>query len=206
VEGTEQHGNPGGTREGGSPNPRTPIDGRDLELIEEALTRIIRRSRQRPAHDQLMAAAGLSMERAAFSVARLCEDGPVRLSDLAAKLDVNVSTISRHVQQLERDGLLRRADDPRDRRAAMLHLTPEGRSLLKRAWAAKRTALIRIFDRWDPQERHSFAELLGRFSHELEGALLPVARERPGRRHHGDARPGPAPAGTMTDHGKGDPV
>jgi DNA-binding MarR family transcriptional regulator len=172
----------------------TPISGRDLELVEEALTRIVRRARQRPAHDQLMAAAGLSMERAAFSVARLCEDGPVRLSDLAARLDVNVSTISRHVQQLERDGLLRRGDDPRDRRAAMLHLTPEGRSVLKRAWGAKRAALIRIFDGWEPHERHTFAELLSRFSHELEGALLPVARERPGRRHPGDARSTGPPA------------
>jgi DNA-binding MarR family transcriptional regulator len=165
----------------------TGAGGSDVELIEEALTRIVRRAKQRPAHDQLMAAAGLSMERAAFAVARLCEAGPVRLSDLAAKLDVNVSTISRHVQQLERDGLLRRTDDPRDRRAAMLHLTAEGRSVLQRAWAARRAALVRILDRWDPGDRHSFAELLSRFARELEGSLDPAGRERPARRH-GDAR------------------
>jgi DNA-binding MarR family transcriptional regulator len=152
----------------------------DVELIEEALTRIVRRAKQGRGHDQLMAAAGLSIERAAFAVAKLCEDGPVRLSDIAAKLDVNVSTISRHVQQLERDGLLRRSDDPRDRRAAMLHLTEEGRSALRRAWAARRARLAAIFDRWDPPERHSFAALLTRFARELEDPTEPGGRER----HH----------------------
>jgi hypothetical protein len=88
------------------------------------------------------------------------------------------------VQQLERDGLLRRADDPLDRRAAVLHLTTEGRSVLQRARAAKRAALVRIFDRWDAEDRHAFAALLTRFAQELEAPPEPA---RHGRQRHGDA-------------------
>lgn len=188
---------------GPAPAARDAVRG-DVELIEEALTRIIRRAKQRPAHEQLMAAAGLSIERAAFAVAKLCEDGPVRLSDIAAKLDVNVSTISRHVQQLERDGLLRRAEDPRDRRAAMLHLTEAGRSALDRAWAARRAALVRLLDGWGPDDRRRFAELLSRFAGELDGAMEATIRDRRARQQPGPAGDGAGHDGASRHAFKGD--
>jgi DNA-binding MarR family transcriptional regulator len=159
----------------------------EVKLIEEALSRIIRRARQRPAHEQLMAAAGVSIERAAFTVAKLCEAGPVRLSDLATTLDVNVSTISRHVQQLERDGLLRRTEDPRDRRAAMLHLTDQGRAVLERVWAARRAALVLLFEQWSPEDRRRFSELLARFADEIGEAFEATIRDRRRRDRHTDA-------------------
>jgi DNA-binding MarR family transcriptional regulator len=163
----------------------------EVVLIEDALTRINRRTRQRSAYQQLMAVAGLSIERAAFMVAKHCEDGPVRLSDLAAKLEVNISTISRHVRQLERDGLLRRGEDPRDRRAAMLYLTDQGRAALERAWAARRAVLVRLLDQWSPEDRERFAELFTRFANELDGAYEATIREqRRERLGHGGGRAG----------------
>src|SRR3990170_3275929 len=44
--------------------------------------------------------------------------GPIRLTDLAQRMQLDASTVSRHARQLEERGLLERADDPDDRRAS----------------------------------------------------------------------------------------
>ena len=60
-------------------------------------------------------------------------DEPVPLGELAARCACVRSNITQLVDRLEADKLVRRVDDPADRRSRMLTLTREGRSLLARA-------------------------------------------------------------------------
>jgi DNA-binding MarR family transcriptional regulator len=150
----------------------------DLEAIERAVTRFARRIVQRPFHEAHMAAAGVALDRAAYSLlARLGECGPVRLSGLARRLGVNASTASRQVQLLERQRLVRRAPDPADRRAAILELTGDGREVLGRLRAHRRTMLAGLLEPWPAADRHRLAILLTRFLDDLERAL-PAGRGR----------------------------
>lgn len=76
------------------------------------------------------AASGLTGPRlSALSV--LVFRGPMSVSDLAAAEQVRVPTMTRLVQGLERDGLVRRAADRHDRRVSRVAATARGSRLLR---------------------------------------------------------------------------
>src|SRR5262245_66503991 len=56
--------------------------------------------------------------------------GPIRLSDLAQRMQLDASTVSRHARQLEERGLISRTADPEDRRAARVQIPQLGRQAL----------------------------------------------------------------------------
>ena len=56
--------------------------------------------------------------------------GPITLGDLAAAEQVRAPTMTRLVQALERQGLVRRERDATDRRLFRVLATPKGRTLL----------------------------------------------------------------------------
>jgi len=70
---------------------------------------------------------GLSMAKQS-ALTKLAEAGePLTLSELAARLACVRSNITQLVDRLEADGLVRRVDDPDDRRSVRAELTPLGR-------------------------------------------------------------------------------
>jgi DNA-binding MarR family transcriptional regulator len=80
--------------------------------------------------DRLEAALGtVGLSSPKFSVlSELVGAGnPLTLSDLAARLSCVRSNITQLVDRLETDGLVRRTDDPQDRRSILAELTPLGR-------------------------------------------------------------------------------
>jgi DNA-binding MarR family transcriptional regulator len=137
--------------------------------IEQALTRLVRRGNQPRVHERLAARAGVSLDRAAYAaLCRVQEAGPLRLSELAARMGVDASTASRQVQQLERTGLVGRVGDPDDRRASLLELTAEGDRVLTRMRRARRGSLDRVLAGWSAADRRVLAALLTRLVDDLE--------------------------------------
>ena len=59
--------------------------------------------------------------------------GPLTIGEMAKHLRRAQSVVSEIVEHLERDGLLERTRDPRDRRRVLVWLSDEGLSLLERA-------------------------------------------------------------------------
>jgi MarR family transcriptional regulator for hemolysin len=82
--------------------------------------------------EEAMTAHGLSEARAAplIWVGRL--GGGVRQVTLAAHIGIEGPSLVRLLDQLEGAGLLERRDDPEDRRAKTIWLTPEGKALTRR--------------------------------------------------------------------------
>lgn len=74
---------------------------------------------------------GLSLAKA--GVLMLLADAPLSLSELAKHEGCVRSNITQLVDRLERDGLVRRRADPRDRRSTLAALTPLGKRLHARA-------------------------------------------------------------------------
>jgi DNA-binding MarR family transcriptional regulator len=58
--------------------------------------------------------------------------GETRMSDLAPRLGISLSTLSSLVERLVEASYAQRRDDPRDRRSVLVSLTQEGRALLDR--------------------------------------------------------------------------
>ncbi|HEX8489187.1 MAG TPA: MarR family transcriptional regulator [Propionibacteriaceae bacterium] len=59
-------------------------------------------------------------------LARLNDNGPSRISDLAARERSSQPTITNHVKRLEAAGLVERSADPSDARAWLIKLTDQG--------------------------------------------------------------------------------
>jgi DNA-binding MarR family transcriptional regulator len=69
---------------------------------------------------------GLSMPKFSVLSALATADTPLSLSELAARLACVRSNMTQLVDRLEADGLVRRTDDPSDRRTVRAALTPLG--------------------------------------------------------------------------------
>lgn len=101
-----------------------PAPPRELaDRLHSAAIHLLRRLRTEDT------AGGLTAPRAsALSV--LVFGGPQTLTGLAALEQVRPPTMSRLIKDLERDALIRRVSDPRDRRLQWIHATPQARHLL----------------------------------------------------------------------------
>jgi DNA-binding MarR family transcriptional regulator len=104
---------------------------------------------------------------AVIILARLKEEGTLRLSDLAGHLCLDVSTVSRHARALEERGYVARADDPTDGRAVRLTLAEPGRAVLEAAFRNRQAWLDRSLADWTPAERHDLAVQLDRLADAL---------------------------------------
>src|SRR2546430_14706119 len=62
--------------------------------------------------------------------------GRMTMGDLPETLDVSPRTVTGLVDNLERDGLVKRVDDPGDRRTVQAELTDQGRERVTALWRA----------------------------------------------------------------------
>ncbi|WP_345800110.1 MarR family transcriptional regulator [Microbacterium sp. AZCO] len=93
---------------------------------------------------QAMRARGYSVTRAHGFIFQRLLTGEQTITALAADLRITQQGASKHVQELERIGLVVRRADPRDKRARIVELTEEGRvaiGLAREARAAFETRL-----------------------------------------------------------------
>ena len=98
---------------------------------------------------------------AAFAMNRVCREGPIRLTTLAAKEGVSQPSMTQLIQRLERLDLVARLADPDDGRAALIGITQHGQKLL---------------DERKQTRRERLSALMETLSEEQECALLLAAR------------------------------
>ena len=135
-------------------------DGPGGDEIWTALSSIVSTFKQR--------AGGPDAGARAFLLARIARSAPVRATEIADQVGLDVSTISRHLRGLEEAGLITRAPDPDDRRAALLTVTDEGCSHLAASVHARDSLLADATSDWSPTEVCDLTRLLNRLSHDLE--------------------------------------
>lgn len=79
---------------------------------------------------------------------------------LAEQLGVSRATVTGLLDGLERDGLVRRAPDPQDRRSLQVWLTPRGEAAARAVFVEHAAWIDALFADIDPGERESLARLL----------------------------------------------
>jgi DNA-binding MarR family transcriptional regulator len=87
----------------------------------------------------------------------LSRKGPLRLTELTATEQLGQPALTSLVAKLERDGLVTRRADPRDGRAVLLSLTPEGREVVRARHENRVLRLSRLVDGLTNQEREALA-------------------------------------------------
>ncbi|MFH8694046.1 MarR family winged helix-turn-helix transcriptional regulator [Streptomyces chartreusis] len=142
--------------------PDSPASSEVVE-IERALTRITYLSTRARQHERLMALAGVPLDRAAVALLRQVADSePLRPGELAARLGVEASHVTRTVQQLQKTGHVTRVPDPEDRRAQRIELTESGRRAVVRVRDAGARGMQLALADWTPEELRQLATLFHR--------------------------------------------
>jgi DNA-binding MarR family transcriptional regulator len=139
--------------------------------LEREIGLLLRRSRAISA--RLAGALHPDLDGAAYGLLALLQDaGPLRASDLVARLGLDKSTVSRQLATLVELGLIDRAADPGDGRAQVLTPSAEGAARLAGIREARRARWEADLAGWPAEDVATLARLLGRLNQ------LGEARER----------------------------
>lgn len=137
-----------------------PENDSRVDSVVMALMTVSRLMRQRVEGDDL--------EPGTVWLLKTLSAQPMRITELASSTNLDTSTVSRQVAQLDRAGLVNRTPDPDDRRAHRVELSPEGRSRLDDAFRRRRALLGRGLRGWDTDDVAHLDRLLSRFVADVE--------------------------------------
>jgi MarR family transcriptional regulator, 2-MHQ and catechol-resistance regulon repressor len=92
----------------------------------------------------------------------LLHKGPQSVRDLGRRIDLTSGSMTTAIDRLETRGLVTRADHATDRRTWVIHLTPEGRTLISKVFAGHEQAMDRAMRGLSKTERATLTDLLKR--------------------------------------------
>src|SRR6478609_8316055 len=111
----------------------------DLQRVLSKLFSVLRRG------DTKASTAGADLTLAQLSILlTLLDQGPIRMTELAARERVRTPTSTVAIRRLEKLGLVKRSRDPSDLRAVLVDITPKGLSPPRKPLAALRAHLARL--------------------------------------------------------------
>jgi DNA-binding MarR family transcriptional regulator len=114
-----------------------------------------------------MTACGLSVAQC-YSLDAMGTQGQLTLNELAESLYITPSTASRTVEELVRKGLAERRQDPADRRAVCLTLTPQGQALFEALRQHLMQRQLAILQQIDPNSRRDVLTALQKLSQAIK--------------------------------------
>lgn len=157
-------------------NPAAPYPGAaPPETAEEAVIGLLmqagRKLRTRHPEDQI--------DPSTFPLAKvlLCTDG-MRVSDLAARVELDVSTVSRSIKQLEDKGIVERTADPDDGRASLVRLTDVGSTQLQATLRRRFERIKAVIEPWSDSDKDLLRTLLTRLADDLRASNDNAEKER----------------------------
>jgi DNA-binding MarR family transcriptional regulator len=127
------------------------------QQVGEAYLQLVHRMRR--VADERLAGSGLSLPRVKL-MQYLAASGPTRQNVIATCFDVAPRSVTDMVDCLERGGLAERQDDPTDRRAKLVSLTPTGHDAAASAGHERDQVFEEIFGVLDAGARATFLDFL----------------------------------------------
>lgn len=103
--------------------------------------------------------AGTTPARARLLMALQCRGG-CKMSELSAQLGVTPRNVTKLVDGLEQEGLVKREAHPQDRRATIVRLTDRGVIVCKETALANHQAASRVYERLPAEDRRHMARVL----------------------------------------------
>lgn len=88
----------------------------------------------------------------------LLDQGPIRMTDLAARERVRTPTTTVAIRRLEKLGLVKRTRDTSDLRAVLVDITPEGHAQHREALASRQAHLAALLSKLSDDELDALAK------------------------------------------------
>src|SRR3954469_8440482 len=129
----------------------------ELQQVLSKLFSVLRRSDpHRSAADN-----GADLTLAQLSILlTLLDQGPIRMTELAAHERVRTPTTTVAIRRLEKLGLVKRSRDPSDLRAVLVDITPKGLSQHRESLAARRAHLATLLAKLSPEDLETLTKAL----------------------------------------------
>ena len=106
----------------------------------------------------------------------LLHKGPQSVRDLGQRIDLTSGSMTTAIDRLETRGLVSRVDHATDRRAWVIHLTPDGKALISKVFARHEQAMDRAMRGLTKSERATLTDLLKRLGTTAEEQLAQEER------------------------------
>jgi DNA-binding MarR family transcriptional regulator len=131
--------------------------------------------------ERAMERVGIALDRPAMSVLVVLQlaGQPMRVGEIAKRMQVVGPHVTRQLHELERRGLVHRVTDPDDQRARLIELTPAGAAAAGRYLQTMLGWFTGALVSWSEQDRQAFGHLLGRFVDDLVAHLAVLDDEEP---------------------------
>lgn len=144
-------------------------------VIDDALGAIIRWSLYE-FHARLVATSGVSIDRSMISIlTRLSASGTLRISDLADRLGLDRSTLSRQVAAAVAAGYVSRTTDESDSRAYLVSMTDEGKAAYEAVRRARTRIMAELTSQMTPTEVARVSDALPILVRALDNLATPSA-------------------------------
>ncbi|KOV61798.1 MarR family winged helix-turn-helix transcriptional regulator [Streptomyces sp. MMG1121] len=126
-------------------------------------------------------AAGLALDRPALGVLLTLHtaDGPLRIGEIAERMQVVGPHITRQVQGLERRALVRRVSDPHDRRASLIEPTDDGAAAANRYAESMIGWFTDAIAEWPERDRGELGRLLGKLADDVTARMAALGEGAP---------------------------
>lgn len=130
--------------------------------MESELADLFVRAAKRIRRNQIEHLAPLGLTPAQARALRVIVGGgsPLRMVDLANRLDIVPRSVTTLVDALEAAGLVTRTPDPANRRSLLVLPTEQGRATRARMAAARREAVEEVLAPLSPEQREALSDLL----------------------------------------------
>ncbi len=145
-----------------------PASAPAVRDLVEALGQVARQATLPRFADLVAANAGVPLERSAYELLVRLEVGPVRVSDLANALRLDVSTVSRQVDALEESSYAHRQRHPTDGRGWLVVMDPVGAQAVQAHRRARVELFGRLLEDADDCELRVVTAVLGRLAARLQ--------------------------------------
>jgi DNA-binding MarR family transcriptional regulator len=148
----------------------------DLAALLPRLTQLGALANRSHLVERAMAHADVSLDRPAMTVLVTVETAgqPLRVGEIAKRMQVVGPHVTRVLHDLERRDLARRVPDPDDRRAQLIELTPAGSAAARRYLQTVLGWIIDSTAEWTDADRQTFSRLLTRFLDDLSTRLSAI--------------------------------
>jgi DNA-binding MarR family transcriptional regulator len=102
---------------------------------------------------------GLSMPQ--FSILmQLHHKGPCGMSEISERFDITAAAASQLTEKLVQGGYIERAEDPNDRRAKSIQLTPKGRELVEAGMTERNRWMDELVSKLSAEDKPKVVEAL----------------------------------------------
>lgn len=154
------------------------IDASLVDALSQELVRLSREIHSLRSHLAALAPAGVEWS-AYVLLFHLVKGGPQRSSALAARVNVDPSTVSRQIAQLVKLELAERRPDPQDGRACLLVATTAGERIHRAVREQRDEVITRVLGDWGPEQVVALRDLLGRFNDDFSAVRPSLTGTQP---------------------------